>query len=388
MDILHDRRVDCYSVLTTMSVREYLSIVEKAYENGGGLKGQREPLKTSTAIRIRKRMVQDLKEGTVLPPIVIGVIVSEDVFGSIENISDKDFKEIISSQNSENISIIDGMQRTTALSDAISDQPDVEEKKLRIEYWIAPNTNSLIYRMLVLNTGQVPWNIRRQIEVVFRSMIEEIKVKAPSIELLDLKKKGRRSKAGQFQADDIIELFLVFGTRKEKVDIKEKLADEFTRLDVAEATSDPEFTQIFYEALDYLGKFDAAFAKYSPKEPTKERFKSGKDLFASQPVRVGFITAIALEVFGRPGKSYTHQESRQKWDKIKTNANNLLSHLESINNDEIESFLDYTTLNEVIVKDKISKHGNIEREFFLKAFKAMVEEKFVLKSMTPCWRAY
>jgi hypothetical protein len=213
MNLLQDQNVDCYSVLLNMNVSDYLGIVNQAYEKSGGLEGQREPLKTSTAIRIHRRMVEDLKKGAILPPIVLGVVVPDELFINIgkmdEEKNESDFKSSINSQPKENIFIIDGMQRTTAMSEISKTDNDIAQRTIRIEYWIAKNTNSLIYRMLVLNTGQVPWNLRRQIEVVFRSMIREIKEKVKSIEVLAIRDQSRRSCAGQFQADQIIELFLV-----------------------------------------------------------------------------------------------------------------------------------------------------------------------------------
>ena len=48
--------------MTEMSVSEFLKIVENSYRNRGGIDGQRSPLKTKTALTIRKRMVEDVKK--------------------------------------------------------------------------------------------------------------------------------------------------------------------------------------------------------------------------------------------------------------------------------------------------------------------------------------
>ena len=116
------------------------------------------------------------------------------------------------------------MQRTTSILQAIDEGLSLETI-IRVEFWIANKLNSLIYRMLILNTGQVPWNLRRQIEIVFSSMIEEIQEKVKNIELYKVDDANRRTKGGQYHANDIIELYLAFGGRKEKVDTKERLAD-------------------------------------------------------------------------------------------------------------------------------------------------------------------
>jgi hypothetical protein len=381
MNILKDKRVNCYSVMTELTVGEYLDIINSAYKNRGGIEGQRDALKTSTAIRIRKRMIQDLNAGTVLPPIVLGVVMA------LEKLDENSWPEIRKKITPESISIIDGMQRTTALLEVINHNQNLVNSSIRVEYWIASNTNGLIYRMLVLNTGQVPWNLRRQIETVFRSIIQEIKEQVTAIEVLEIGESKRRVKAGQFQADQLIELYLVFGTRKEKIDTKERLADEFTKQDFIESVADKDFTNIFYDVLSYLGELDKLFDKYQQNNPEKNRFNTGKDLFDSQPARIGFVTAIALKVLGRPGVHYTLKEERSNWDNIKNNFDKFRKRLQAMKKEEIEDFLDFKTLNELIVQ-KSGKVGDFEREFFLKAFHVLVEENFELPTMTPCWRAY
>jgi hypothetical protein len=78
MDWLFDDRTDCFSVQTTMPIRAYLKLVEGAHSMRGGLPGQRDTLKTTTAKRIRTRMVTDIRRGAVLPPVVLGAVVDDD----------------------------------------------------------------------------------------------------------------------------------------------------------------------------------------------------------------------------------------------------------------------------------------------------------------------
>jgi len=269
-----------------------------------------------------------------------------------------------------------------------SASPEALDRRMRVEYWVATNTNSLIYRMLVLNTGQVPWNIRRQIEVVFQAMVREIKKRVTSIEIMEVNDARRRTRGGQFQANLLVELFLVFGARKEKVDTKERLADEFTRLDFIEATSRSDFTETFYEVIRFLGALDKSFDRYKP-EHESGRFKTGKDLFSSQPACVGLVTACAVKLMGRPGSAEVpDNEKRERLESLSGKAADLLQRLDLMTAEQIGEFLDYTTLNEVLSDRKTGAVGDFEREFFLKAFQVLIEEEFTLTNMTPCWRAY
>lgn len=72
MDALLDQRSGSLSVLLTMRYPVYREIIECAYDDGG-LREQRDTLRSSTAIQIRKRMIADIGSGAVLPPIVLGV---------------------------------------------------------------------------------------------------------------------------------------------------------------------------------------------------------------------------------------------------------------------------------------------------------------------------
>jgi hypothetical protein len=311
-------------------------------------------------------MVQDIKSGAVLPPIVIGAIIPLEQLTTIEKIeNNNEFLRFVNQIPPDNISIIDGMQRTSALNEALNevldDNHELENRKIRIEFWIASQINSLTYRMLVLNTGQVPWNLRRQIETVFKLIIKEIQQKYPDIEIMEINEERRRKRSGQFQADNVIELFLVFGAKKEKIDVQERLADEFTKLDFIESTSNENFTNIFYEVIYFLSKFDNAIASYQG-ENIEGYFKEGKDLFSSQPACVGFVTAIALATLGRPGnKKYTPEKQNQKWQEIKINAEQLLQRLQRFNSEEIGEFLDFVTLNELISRKPAKSN---EREFY------------------------
>lgn len=382
---LKDNRTNCYSLIFEMTVIDYLKLVGEIYKEKGGLKEQREPLKSSSAMRIRKQMVKDIKAGTVLPPIVLGLITTIEKFELIPNTDNKQFSELISDIKDGNLTIIDGMQRTTALTEAIEDGAS-ESSLIRVEFWVSTQLNSLIYRMLVLNTGQVPWNLRRQVETVFSSMINEMKVAIPEMEVFNVDDGNRRTQGGQYHANDLIELYLAFGGRKEKVDTKERLADEFTRLDFIEATENKNFSDIFYKSLRTMVKVDIEFSKYQV-DDSENRFNNGKDLFKSQPARVGFVTAIAKKIYGRPGIEKSETEVLAGLDKVENVTFPLIERLKLMNKEELGSFLALNTLSEKL-SVKSSRVGDFEREYFTKSFETLLEIGYDIPSMDVCWLSY
>jgi len=396
LDIIKDNRTDCYSVMLSYSIKEYLELVESAYENKGGLKKQRTALKTSTARRIRDRMVSDLQSGAIFPPVVLGIVFPKDE--DMEKIGEiSKFKTRISELRASSITIIDGMQRTTAMLEvdrvlSIRNREQHENylnhTQVRVEYWIAKSINSLIYRMLVLNTGQVPWNLRRQIEVVFNSIIEEIKTSNLPLEIFEIDDSNTRTKSGQYSPDKLIELFIAFGLRKEKFNLKEQLADWFSRLDFIAETSHAQFTENFKTIFAYFVKLDIAFDRYCP-ENTEGRFKIGRNIFDSKPASIGFIVACAKNIMGRPGSIERSSAEKDKHlANLSKGINYFLEKLANLTEESLGKFLDLTTLNEALSRKEAKRFGDYERAFFLKAFETLIEENFDLPSMTVCWRAY
>lgn len=390
-DHLKDERVECYSVLMNITIADYLNFIQDVYKQKGGIEGQRSPLKTKSAQRIRKRLIDDLNRGTVIPPIVVGVKLDNESFEKfgkdIENNSEKIFQEL---NTQEQVSIIDGMQRTTALFEALSLPKFNKERKIRLELWIAKSTNSLIYRMLVLNSGQIPWNIKRQLEVVFSQLKKELESNITGLELYTSDEPNSRASAGQYQASQFIELFMLFGTKRVSIDIQEELAEEFARLDIIETSGNKNFMDIFYGVSKTLVDLDTAFAKLNtnPTDIELSKFKTGKHIFSSQPARAGFMVAASQEIFGLPGIELTEDEQKAKFEKLQEGVSRFIASINDKSQPELFEVIDLATLDEQ-TNLKTSKVGEFERNFFLKSFKTFFEltKSGQLSNLTPCWRS-
>lgn len=390
MDYLFDSRGDCMSFLMTLEYPKYKKIVDAAYANKGGIEGQRDVLKASTAIRIRKRMIEDIIKGAILPPVVIGAVIGNQSFDNFKNLSKEQLVSWLV-EHKDVVSLIDGMQRTTALMAAEKEaQNGLANYKLRVEVWLAKSVNRLIYRMLILNTGQVPWDIKRQLQTVFSSLLKKIKNDVPGITIYAQDDNKRRGSSTQYQASDILELYLVFGSRKEKIDIKERLSDEFVRLDFIEVTSIDESSDLFCDALSLLGRLDKCFGRYQNErtEVTEKGFLNGKDIFGSQPARAGFIAATAQLMLGRPGSTQSKTIIKAKWKEKEKLMNTLLEEIEQLEVHKLKDFLALDTLSEKLSNQKVPRIGDFEREFFKIAFRTMYEECDNLGSLEVCWNAY
>lgn len=389
MDCQFDKRGHCMSIMLRIKYPIYKNIIDKAYSNRGGIEYQRDVLKASTAIRIRSRMIEDIKQGTILPAVVIGAVLDGGDFNALSKTSDDELVEWLL-ENSDNVSLIDGMQRTNAMRSAEEMNGDLSEYEIRVEIWFANSVNHLIYRMLILNTGQVPWDVKRQLETVFGVLLKKIRKDTPSVTIFSKEDLKRRAGPAQYQASDILELYLVFGSRKERIDIKERLSDEFVRLDFIDVTSSDESGDLFSEALSLMGDLDTAFSRLikPAADIVNGRFTDGKDLFASQPARIGFIVSTALIMLGRPGGTQPKENLLQRWREKKDSVVLLIEKINNFTEEELLEFMALETLSEKLATKKTAKVGDYEREFFKASFQALYEEGNELSSLDICWNAY
>lgn len=386
---LVDGKSSCVSMLATMDLDSYIGLVESAYVDQGGLAGQRAPIKTKTGMKIRSRLVDDLKHGAVIPPVVIGAVVSGRTMAKLKKIETS--VELIDalSENKIDLSIIDGMQRTTALLEAMA-QSRIKQS-VRIEFWVARKVDDLIYRMLVLNTGQVPWDLKRQLETLYKPIVETIKAGVPNIRVIDLDQSNRRSQGGEYRSTRVIELFLAFTSRSIDIDVKERVAEEFAKIDITEATSSDGFLPLFISSLDKMSKLDKEISRLG-KDTSSDfneggKLKTGRDLFTSAPACIGFMVAIAEYIFGSPGFNYSLAEASKDLNVIGKNLDKIIKHLKSLDDSNLSDFIDLATLNQRLGVQS-GRIGEYERNLYKQAFVTLISKPDqIIKqgSMAPCW---
>lgn len=378
ISILKDSCSHSYSIMTTMKISDYLNLVNDCQQ----LNAQRDVLRTRAATTIRKRLIEDITKGAIIPPLVLGIVVPED-----EHVDTDNFEEIFN-RFKESIVIIDGIQRTESLKKALHIAPGIEYSDIRVEIWASHRVSYLIYRMLVLNTGQVPWNTRRQIEVIYEPLKIETESRVDGLRLISIGDNERRSIAGEFPADKIADLFISFTSRKVTFDNKESLADDFTRLDIIDMTSRIEVSDFFFETVEMIVKLDQQFFRYNPRENNRrDKMRIGRDLFTSNPSRVAFAAAVSTYILGRPGsKERSKEEQNNKMSSLKHNFNELVQRLERMDDEGLETYLSFDVLNEILASLPSKRIGDEERKFFFDAYSLLIKEEFKLDSLEEAWR--
>lgn len=379
--ILKDKRTNCWSISTTVRIGDYCDWFE-LFGKDNKLEEQRPLLKTRSGNMIRSRMIEDLKQGAIIPPIVVGLAIEKD----LPTVTNDDVEKLFNEHQKE-MTVIDGMQRSEALSEALSAQPNILDNLLRMDIWVAKDSVSLIYRMLVLNTGQVPWDVKRQMDVIYKPLIKETREQVPGIVINTKNDNTRRSTAGEYQASSIVELFIAFTSRKEIVSPADRIADDFIRLDVAEMSGKPNISDYFYRAIALMVKLDKTFNIYKG-DDTWPHYKCGMDLFTKNAVQVGLIAAIAQKVIGMPGMTVRDLNSQEKiLCEIEDRIESLCERIKSMTYTELDNFMSFDILNEVVSKLPTKKIGNAQREFFRTGFKVLVEADNI-ESLSVVWQAY
>jgi hypothetical protein len=244
--------------------------------------------------------------------------------------------------------------------------------------------------MLVLNTGQVPWDLKRQLDTLYRPIVAEVKQQLPHVEIIGLDETNRRSQAGEYRSTRIVELFLAFTSRSVEIDIKEKIAEEFVKIDLTEATSSDEFLPLFIRALRLMSDVDQQFdrIKGQARDP-QARVKNGKDVFTSAPGSIGFIVSVAELVLGAPGFDYELSTALKDLTKLEKSVAALLRFMKKLTPDELNEFADLDTLNQVL-QVRSGKVGDYDRQLYKKAFTTLLsrsKEIMTQRSLTPCWKA-
>ncbi|MFQ2629672.1 hypothetical protein ACK30Y_02250 [Aeromonas caviae] len=390
-DIIEQPETGCMSITTKLKISEYLKFVEHVYRKNGGIAGQRGALKTKTAITIRNRMVIDIANGAILPPVVLGVHIKDsewDLFLHSRNFNE--LMEKIGDPELGRVSVIDGMQRTTAILEAVSKNENVNEKYIRVEFWISKSLNNLIYRMLVLNTGQVPWDISRQLSTIYKPLLMKIEDKLScdgDVKIIDKfgDERQYRTKFGQYKNDEIIQLLLHFSSGKYELDLKDKITEDFTRLDMIESSSHERFIDLFADMIMWMTTIDMAFSYINYENDQSIKFKKGADIFKSYPARVGFCVAVSNFLFDDPGVKVDWDESEKQFKTLHVKFLAFTDKISSLTPEEQGTFLDLSTLDYAMSGSK-SQVGRVERKFFTEAFSYFINKMERIESMTPCWR--
>lgn len=171
MSKIFDQRINSWNLYVESTFGEYLKFAKKIINNN---ELQRKRVKTSKTIY--SLLKSDLKKGCIMPPLVLALVKTDII--DVENPNQEKLLQYIN-ENSKNVLLLDGLQRTYTLIDADTEMEKKSEKeyqkflenKLRLEIYVEINKFGILYRMLTLNTGQTPMSARHQLEMLYSDML-------------------------------------------------------------------------------------------------------------------------------------------------------------------------------------------------------------------------
>lgn len=120
MSKIFDQRINSWNLYVESTFGEYLKFAKKIINNN---ELQRKRVKTSKTIY--SLLKNDLKKGCIMPPLVLAVVKTDIV--NVENPDQEKLLQYIN-ENSKNVLLLDGLQRTYTLIDA-----DAEMEKKPVE---------------------------------------------------------------------------------------------------------------------------------------------------------------------------------------------------------------------------------------------------------------
>ena len=374
-----DNRIGSSNLYVKMSFGEYLELAPKIISNN---KFQRKRVKTSKSVY--SLLKKDLQQGCIMPPLVLAFtgqfpfnIETDDAF------SDEKTNQVWEYMNAhtEDILILDGLQRTYTLIDAdaelrqlsVFDSPDDLKKydefcryTIRIEIYFNINKFGVLYRMLTLNTGQTPMSARHQIEMLYSDMLD---TDIEGIRLVSDLDGTARPSENEFLFKNAVEGFHSYMNRNELPIDRQELLENIKMLEkMSEEAIDADLFKEYLEC--YINVFKTLRSITEDKNVTEDDLSD----YAIQGVPFGyniskaFSTSQALTGFGAAIGRMKDRDIITGFSDI----NNMMDKLKK-NNNGMGWFL-YMLSRFDLIREKSKKIGNAQRMYFQYFFRELFND--------------
>lgn len=367
MSRIYDHRINSINLYVETTFGEYLSFADQIIKNN---ELQRKRVKTSKSVY--SLLKDDLKKGCVMPPLVLAVIRT-GVIDADEIKADELLKYI--KENTDDVLILDGLQRTYTLLDARTEMEKEGEKKvkrfmnysLRLEIYVEINRFGVLYRMLTLNTGQTPMSLRHQLEMLYSDMLN---TEIEGVVLIPDNEGKADPDEGQFVFKNAVEGFNSYMNRDELPIDRQDLLDNIKMM---ENMSEENVTDdLFKEFLEGYIKVFNALRKitdgYVLTKDDAQEYEISESPFGKKVSKV-FSTSQALTGYGSA-------IGKMKDNGVITDIIDITGMLRKLvkKNDGYEWFLEMLIKFDRI-KESSKKIGNAQRMFFHYFFRELFNKE-------------
>lgn len=374
-----DERLNAYCATVRANYGWYLKAAQGAEEN---LEIQRGIIKGSKAYLTLR---EDLKRGCVLPPIVLatknlGIVLPNRIDFSnagykLSQLLASELTEKLRNISSEDIYIIDGLQRTNALRQVHKELDlDGPQETLdaflahgtRLEFWLDIPFGAIAYRMLLLNAGQRPMSMKHQVEILSRKLEEDL----GSIDGIDIiRGEGRRRvRPGQFQLAKLSQAFQAWLQGQPNIDLRNYVVEQMVSESAIETLGASIGKDANAEVTDSFKQLVAWWVRLDKVIPEGNLAFLGNDT-----VLLGIAAAV--------GDAERHPTMHER---MKAGLEKLLN--EQITNpaDDILGISMFDEVRKGIDASKMNV-GQATRDLVFKAFREFFLSD-ATKSMSECWQ--
>ena len=363
MSKIYDQRINSWNLYVESTFGEYLRFAKKIIDNN---ELQRKRVKTSKTIY--SLLKNDLQRGCIMPPLVLALTKTEVI--DTQNPDERKLLEYIS-ENSENVLILDGLQRTYTLIDADEEMKEKDSteyerflgNKLRLEIYIEINKFGILYRMLTLNTGQTPMSARHQLEMLYSNMLN---TEIDGIKLVTDKDGKADPDENEFIFKNAIEGFNSYMNRNELPLDRQDILDNVKMLEhMSEENVSEDLFKEFLEA--YIKIFTTLreiTANHIVTDDDLREYQIGEAPFGKKASKI-FSSSQALTGFGAAA-------GKMKDLEIIKSLGDLVNMLEELkNNNEGYAWMMDMLLKLDTIKSSSKKIGNAQRMFFQYFFREL-----------------
>lgn len=281
-----DLRTNTDVLYAEILAKDYINFVGKDFDKFEIQRKRVEPKKYS-------RLKSDFKNGALIPGITLAIEFSK-VDKYIELIQTENFSKISELLNSnEEIYILDGLQRTYIINDLIKEKEVFKDnQKLLLEIWFEKEINHLIYRLIVLNSGQKPMSMRHQVELLFMTLKKSLTKDIEGLELYVEKDGHIRSKPKKFAFDRIVNAYYSFLTKSPETDRDNLVVKKLNEDDILSST-ETELNENYTSFKKYLSKYCELDTEIYRVYQGNETLTSYKNWLSEENTMKAFFAAVA-----------------------------------------------------------------------------------------------
>lgn len=171
VSVIYDGLLQATNALLEMTIGEYLDIGLRILHNN-----QYQRKRVSRSSSIYSLLNEDMKKLCSIPTIVLAFTEGENGINLQEGMPENELRR---SLETDNLIILDGLQRTYTMGDVDADLTFYGDEKerfknhiIRVEVYCGLTKTGILYRMLTLNTGQTPMSKRHEIEILYSSYLD------------------------------------------------------------------------------------------------------------------------------------------------------------------------------------------------------------------------